>query len=399
MQAQNTEPEILRTLDLFSGCGGMTEGLSNAGDESRGFTCVGAIDNWDAACDAFDANHPVASTRASVERRVVGDLLNAVGDVDVVVGGPPCQGFSTSGKRALDDPRNKLVRAYFEAVELAQPRAFLMENVSGFVTFQGGNILREVVELAQGLGYRTYPGVVLASLVGVPQRRRRFILVGVREGQFHFPNEEQQPLEREPALLSADPAGYGLVCNQRPTSEKSVWSFSDATSDLPPLNAGESATEYATEPQNEFQRLMRKDAPAQLMDHVASKHKASFVEMMSYVPEGRSGMDPEIAERMPEGIRPKSGFPNSYARIRGSEPAPTITRNFTTPSSANCIHPRQNRSLTLREGARCQSFPDRYVFAGSHGDKRLMIGNAVPPLLATALGNSMLAAIPRLSLH
>jgi DNA (cytosine-5)-methyltransferase 1 len=389
------EPEVLRTLDLFSGCGGMTEGLSNAGDAARGFSCVGAIDNWEAACDSFDANHPVASTRASVERSVVGELLNSVGDVDVVVGGPPCQGFSTSGKRALDDPRNKLVRAYFEAIELAQPRAFLMENVSGFVTFQEGRILREVLELAQGLGYRTYPGVVLASLVGVPQRRRRFILVGVRDGGFHFPHEGREQVNDEPTLMSIGKTGYELVCNQRSTMETTVWSFNDATSDLPVLNAGESATEYATEAQNPYQQLMRKEAPAVLMDHVASKHKASFVEMMSHVPEGRSGMDPEIAARMPEAIRPKSGFPNSYARIRGSEPSPTITRNFTTPSSANCIHPRQHRSLTLREGARCQSFPDRYVFAGSHGDRRLMIGNAVPPLLATALGNAILDALPR----
>ena len=395
MASVSGEPEVLRTLDLFSGCGGMTEGLSNAGDESRGFECVGAIDNWEAACDSFDANHAVTATRSSVERGVVGDLLNSIGDVDIVVGGPPCQGFSTSGKRALDDPRNKLVRAYFEAVELAQPRAFLMENVSGFVTFQEGKILREVLELGQSLGYRTYPGIVLASLVGVPQRRRRFILVGVKEGEFHFPHEEREESSDAPTLITIGKTGYELVCNQRPTLEKDTWTFDDATSDLPIVNAGESSTEYATEARNAYQQLMRNNAPLELMDHVASKHKASFVEMMSYVPEGRSGMDPEIAERMPESIRPRSGFPNSYARIRGSEPSPTITRNFTTPSSANCIHPRQHRSLTIREGARCQSFPDRYMFAGSHSDRRLMIGNAVPPLLATALGNAILDALPR----
>lgn len=389
---------VLKTIDLFSGCGGLATGFEMAKIAGGGrFECVGAIDNWQAACDAFSLNHPVKATCAGVSVESVGEILNRVGSVDVIAGGPPCQGFSTSGKRALDDPRNSLVKAYFGAVALAKPRIFLMENVSGFTTFQAGAIMREVLELARELGYRPFPGIVLASLCGVPQRRRRFILVGVRDGTFEFPNQYRVPMCGHGGNLFEDGSDGGdsnsLVVDQRPSHGTEHWSFMDATSDLPGIEAGEESTSYASAPLNAYQVWAREGAPDSLADHVACGHREYFVKMMSFIPQGRSAMDPEIQARIPADLRPKSGFPNSYARIRGDEPSPTITRNFTTPSSANCIHPLRNRSLTLREGARCQSFPDRYQFAGSHGDRRLMIGNAVPPLLARALGVQILRSV------
>jgi DNA (cytosine-5)-methyltransferase 1 len=397
-QVTPRSPEPLKTIDLFAGCGGLATGFEMASlPGGRRFQCVGAIDSWQAACDAFSLNHPVAATCAGVSDETVGAILEKVGDVDVIAGGPPCQGFSTSGKRALDDPRNGLVKAYFSAVALAKPKVFLMENVSGFTTFQDGAIMREVLELARQLGYRPFPGIVLASLCGVPQRRRRFILVGIREGSFEFPNQKSLGARHVDDTLfgveDEDRDEDSLVVDQRAADGVEQWTFNAATSDLPPIEAGGEATSYLTAPQNAYQAWARLDAPQTLADHVACSHRDYFVEMMSYIPQGRSAMDPEIQATMPEKLRPKSGFPNSYARIRGDEPSPTITRNFTTPSSANCIHPSFNRSLTLREGARCQSFPDRYRFAGSHGDRRLMIGNAVPPLLARALGIQILRAL------
>jgi DNA (cytosine-5)-methyltransferase 1 len=387
----------LKTLDLFAGCGGLTAGFEMAVlPGAPRFECLAAIDNWKAACDAFALNHRARIDCASVSDESVGAALEAVGDVDLVLGGPPCQGFSTSGKRALDDPRNVLVRAYFAAVALAKPKAFLMENVSGFTTFQESAIMREVMELSRELGYRPFAGIVLSSLCGVPQRRRRFILVGLREGRFEFPSQSSTPsTDTELGLFDSamDEPKDGLLVDQRPSQEVHPWTFEDATSDLPPIEAGEESSVYAGPPRNEFQTWARIGAPVAVADHVACGHRADFVKMMSYIPQGRSAMDPAIQSTMPEHLRPKSGFPNSYARIRGSEPAPTITRNFTTPSSANCIHPTLNRSLTLREGARCQSFPDRYRFAGSHGDRRLMIGNSVPPLLGRALGVQLLRAL------
>jgi len=386
--------EEWRVLDLFSGCGGLATGFRHASEsEFAKFKTVGAMDSWDVACKTFTANHGIEATCEGVSRESVDRLLSKVGDVDVIAGGPPCQGFSTSGKRALDDARNSLVLAFLEAIRIANPRAFLMENVSGFTTFQNGRLFREVLSIASELGYSTFPGIVLSSLVGVPQRRRRFILVGLRSGAFRFPGQSPTLTTRGQRTLFNEAAhGVSLLVDQRPEDGDELWTFDHATSDLPQVNAAEESSVYASKPLNDYQAWARAKGEPELHEHAACAHRPYFVEMMSYIPQGRSGMDPAIQSTMPPNLRPKSGFPNSYARIAGDQPSPTITRNFTTPSSANCIHPRANRALTLREGARCQSFQDHYRFLGTHGEKRLMIGNAVPPLLAKALGVSLLEA-------
>jgi len=386
MANRSATPCVFKTLDLFSGCGGIAAGLAMCEGRTRSrFVCVGAIDSWQAACDAFTDNIGVRADCCGVSRESVAGILERVGNVDVVTGGPPCQGFSTSGKRALDDPRNQLAKSFLDAIELANPRAFLMENVSGFTTFQDGRLMREVVERAGEMGFMVHAGVLLASLHGVPQRRRRFIMVGLRKGAFRFPGaaDTGDRLFRDETLLEVD---------QRPEDGRELWTFDDATSDLAPLRAGERREEYLCPPRNDYQRWVRTDASSPT-DHVAVGHGADFVRMMSFIRPGESAMDAPVQKRMPPALRPKSGFPNSYARIRGDQPSPTITRNFTTPSSANCIHPHADRALSIREGARCQSFPDTFRFHGSLTDRRLMIGNAVPPLLARALGLTLLDAL------
>ena len=365
----------------------MSLGLSWAAD-GNGFRSIGAMDNWDSACLTYEANHPISPKLDGVSKKSVGQLLDEIGDVDVVVGGPPCQGFSTSGKRALSDPRNKLVRAYFDAVELAKPQGFIMENVSGFTTFQGGKILKEVRLRAESLGYKVSAGILLASRVGVPQRRRRFFLVGSLGNEVVLPGFSKKDSSQS----------QWLDCDQRDDAGFRIVSFDGATSDLPRIgNPGESMFEYLDGPQNSFQRMMRRGQNGkiiqELRNHSSSKHSADFVEMMSYIGQGESARDPEVMKKIPAKLRPTSGFSNSYSRIRGDLPAPTITRNFTTPSSANCIHPHDNRALSLREGARCQSFPDWFEFMGTGSDVRLQIGNAVPPLLAKAVGESLLKSL------
>lgn len=386
-------PRTWRTLDLFAGCGGLTEGLAQAsGTNGERFECLAAVDNWAAACNTFAANHRAPAICSAVDEVTVRSVLDRIGKVDVVVGGPPCQGFSTSGKRALDDPRNSLVRAFLHAIKLAEPTAFLMENVSGFTTFQDGQLLRDTVDVSVDLGFKVHAGIVLASLFGVPQRRRRFILVGIRAGEFVFPGEST------PATGNLWGERSSVIdVDQTPEMERGAWTFDDAVSDLPPLRAGEQATEYLGPPQNSYQEYAREGAGEVLREHCASAHSSRMVRMMGYIPCGKSAFDCDVRELMPPDLRPTTGFPNSYARIRGDQPAPTITRNFTTPSSANCIHPRSDRALSLREGARCQSFRDRYIFLGTHGDKRLMIGNAVPPLLAKVLGERLLEALSPLN--
>jgi DNA (cytosine-5)-methyltransferase 1 len=158
---------------------------------------------------------------------------------------------------------------------------------------------------------------------------------------------------------------------------------------LPSLKAGEKLEKYKSAPKNDLQKYFREGSEKPL-DHFAVGHRDYFIELLSYIPQGKSALDPEVQKLIPEKLRPTSGFKNSYQRIIGDAPSPTITRNFTTPSSANCIHPSQDRALSIREGARCQSFPDWFFFLGTTDEKRLQIGNAVPPLLGKAIGESIL---------
>ena len=206
---------------------------------------------------------------------------------------------------------------------------------------------------------------------------------------FRFPGETLK--SGEPSLFQ-DTKEWPAFLTQSAEDGEEPWTFRDATSDLPAITSGERHEEYARQPQNELQEYFRFGSTAPI-DHFAVGHKPYFLEMLSHIPEGKSALDPDVQARMPEHLRPKSGFPNSYRRIVADAPSPTITRNFTTPSSANCIHPTQDRALSIREGARCQSFPDRFRFAGSTDEIRLQIGNAVPPLLGKAIGESILEVL------
>jgi DNA (cytosine-5)-methyltransferase 1 len=371
-----------KVLDLFSGCGGLSLGLDMVErGESRVFNTTAAVDHWLPACNTYELNLGLKPICESVDGSSVLNALQQHGPFDVVVGGPPCQGFSTSGKRALDDPRNSLVLEFLRAVEITKPSAFLMENVSGFRSFQGGAIFKETLEMANALGFEVRSAVVQASHYGVPQRRKRFILVGVmgrnairfgdeldRDGLFEFPSSDSVHLDE--------------VLNP----EKERWTFWDAVSDLPPLNAGEESASYLSKPLNDLQNYFRSASHSKVLSHRAMGHKPGFIKMMGYIPQGKSALDPDINCQIPKEIRPGKGFPNSYSRIRADFPSPTITRNFTTPSSANCIHPFSDRALSFREGARLQTFPDHFRFTGTSEQVRLQIGNAVPPRLGKYLG-------------
>ncbi len=383
-----------RSLDLFSGCGGLSLGMSLASDNNGNkIETACAIDIWEIACKTFEHNLGLKPICEPIDDDLVRKVNQQHGPFDIVVGGPPCQGFSTAGKRALDDKRNGLVLAFLRAIEITKPKVFVMENVTGFKTYQNGKIHEEVVEFAKKIGYQVRSAIVLASLSGVPQRRRRFLLVGSKVGTFRFPGEVKLPSGEN---LFNDGTVDALALEkffvQKPEDGQEKWTFNDATSDLPALAAGERLEKYRSSAKNELQKYYRNGSTKPL-DHFAVGHKEYFIEMLSYIPQGKSALDPEVQRTMPENLRPTSGFKNSYQRIIGDAPSPTITRNFTTPSSANCIHPTQDRALSIREGARCQSFPDWFDFLGTTDEKRLQIGNAVPPLLGKAIGESILDAI------
>ena len=355
----------IKVLDLFCGAGGLSWGF-----EKAGFKVNWALDNWSPAIKTFKANNPRAEVY-EVDITKVNDsqLKKWFKGVQVVIGGPPCQGFSTAGKRVLEDPRNKLVVEFLRVLKVLLPDAFVMENVEGFTKFNKGILLLELLTEVEKLKYDVAYGVLDAVNYGVPQKRKRFFLIGIKGGKAKLPE-----------ITHYDKSGIFFE-----KSLKAPLTFKDATSDLPLIESGEKAYEYISPPENDYQASMRSNCEKLTM-HEAPNHKHYMIELIKYIPQGKSAFD---VDEIPEELKPKSGYPNSYKRIKLNEPAPTITRNFTTPSSANCIHPLVHRALTLREGCRIQSFPDSYKFAGSFTDKRILIGNAVPPILSLAIARAI----------
>lgn len=345
-------------VDLFAGAGGMCLGLERAG-----IRMVLANELEKKFSETHRANFPGC-------RMVEGDikdvdfrkelLLAGYDEVDVVAGGPPCQGFSTVGKKERGDPRNSLFRQYLRCVEELSPKYVIFENVAGFRRLYGGEAYDQTVEGLASLGFDYISAVLDASDYGIPQSRQRTIIVGW--GRDFAPLSLPEPTH-----------GEGL----RPPV--TLW---EAVSDLPELKPGQERSEYETGPQNGYQELMR-DGEPELQDHLCSNYGSRMMQVMSHVPAGGSIMD------VPEELRPKGYFKNTYARLLPNRPAPTITRNFGTPSSSRCIHPFQDRALSTREGARLQGFPDSFEFRGGKGSKNLQIGNAVPPMLAEAIGRQI----------
>ena len=364
---------MITCVDLFSGVGGVAHGLRMTGKFEP--LLVNDVDSD--MCESFRLNFPeydvVCDSIANI------DFKKRFGrkKIDLVIGGPPCQAYSTSGKRLMEDPRAVLYHQYYRCLSELQPKMFVYENVKGLLSMAGGKLLEDLTLLFSSLGYSLQVRVLNAADYGVPQERERVIVVGLRDGiAFEYPEPTHKSL-----LNSQD----GDLFSD--TSLRAHLTLEDALSDLPLINAGETVQHYLSAPNNNFQKMMRKGAGSVVLDHKAPNHGASLMRVIEKVPPG--GLKNDI----PLAYRPKSGFPNSYGRLWWDRPSTTITRNFGTPSSARCIHPLRNRALTTREGARLQSFPDSFQFYGSTAKKNLQIGNAVPPLLAFALGKQIVKAL------
>lgn len=339
-------------IDLFCGAGGLSEGLHR-----EGWRCVLASDWWPDALETFHRNHPHvpihngdirALTAAAISERVEATP-------DWILGGPPCQGFSTVGKRTREDPRNALIREFFRVVKEVRPPGFVIENVLGLRDMR---FVAEIQRLFEGLGYSVTSHVLTSADFGVPQLRRRVVFVGhLERGWF-----------------------LGPTPTHTPDCYVTVW---DAIGDLPKVKPGESVTRHTKRPETEYQRLMRAGCGRRLESHRASSHPARLVKMISFIPDGGN------RTWIPPRYQPRSGFHNSYSRLFSEAPAVAVTQNMGKPSGTRCIHPFQHRGLTAREGARLQSFPDRYHFAGKMMSQRLQIANAVPPLLGAALARAL----------
>ena len=340
----------MNVIDLFSGAGGLSYGF-----ETAGFDILLGIDNDAKALETFELNHKGAKsicgdiTQITYEK----DIKPLIGDkrIDVIIGGPPCQGMSLSGPRKFEDPRNKLYLSYIRLVEEIRPRAFVIENVPGLVGLFGGQIKDSIIEKFTAMGYDIQYKILCAADYGVPQNRKRVVFVGMKKGSFSYPN----------------PFDYTVTCSM-------------ALSDLPPIEegSGEEQAQYETEPQNEYQKLMRERSKF-VKNHIAAVHSDKVKKIISLVPDGGN------YKNLPEEYINSRNFHVAWTRFASDKPAPTIDTGH-----RHHFHYKYNRVPTVRECARLQSFPDDFIFLGNKTQQFRQVGNAVPPLLAEAIAKSLM---------
>lgn len=342
-----------KVIDLFCGAGGLALGLQKAG-----FKISASVEMDPKACATYRNNFGSHLIERDIHQLSVSELLEfagiSPGECQLLAGGPPCQGFSIQRRGSNDDPRNDLVFQYLRFIEGILPQFFLMENVSGLMSVRGRPFLDKVLSRVSELGYTTHLTKVDAAEFGVPQMRKRVILVGERanatDATFKFP----EPKVREGSFLTVR----------------------HAIGDLP-----SPPTDGSIHP----------DIP----NHAREKKLSALnLERLQHIPPGGG------REYLPEHLQlpchqnnPKHRHMDVYGRLAWDKPAGTITARFDSFTRGKFAHPVEHRSLTLREGARLQTFPDSFVFEGNREEVAKQIGNAVPPILAEALGRAVFEAL------
>lgn len=334
-------------IDLFSGCGGLSLGFEMAGFES-----VIAIDFWQDALDTYAYNRKSAKTLCADLSKLHPSEIKENYDiqaVDVIIGGPPCQGFSIAGKRIIDDDRNKLYKSFVNFVSFFKPKAFIMENVPNILSMGDGIIRESILKDFSDLGYAIQYKVLTASDYGVPQNRRRAVFVGLLDGtNFEFPK----------------------VLTENPVTTR------QAIEDLPDCSIVDGSP-YPAKCSSEFQTWARQNSDA-VYNHEISKHNEQTVRIISMVPDGGNYKD------LPEEFQNTRKVHIAWTRLNSSRPSITIDTGH-----RHHFHYEFNRIPTVRESARIQSFPDDFVFTGSKTSQYKQVGNAVPPLMAFALAKEI----------
>lgn len=344
-----------KAISLFAGAGGCSLGFKNAGVD-----IIAAFENAEYAIATYNTNFGAnLCHNVDLETCDFLQLRNKLGlqhgELDLIIGGPPCQGFTTAGNRFWDDPRNKLVQNYAQALEVFYPRWFMMENVEGILTTAAGTYIVECIKKMINLGYTVYLKKMYMQEYAVPQRRKRVIIVGNREGKkFDFP----EPVER------ASGAIY----------KKSSFTLREAIGDLELCNISEIDHIRKEETGIQLERITAlkvgqtmKDLPERLQ-HDSFKRRAS-----------RRVCDGTPSEK-------RGGAPSGLKRLSYNEPCLTIT----SAAPSEFVHPTQNRTLTIRECARVQTFPDSFKFCGTDAQKILQIGNAIPPVFAEQMARQII---------
>lgn len=343
----------LRVIDLFAGVGGLSVGFIKAG-----FDVVLAIEHDEKIANSYKKNH--LNTKVIIEdikNLKPTDLSENIGNIDIIVGGPPCQGFSQKGKRlSLSDDRNFMFKSFISFVKFFKPKYFLLENVPNIITTSNGFFKKEIIESFKKLGYIIDCKILNASDYGVPQKRKRAFFLGV--------------LGNENIKL--------------PTPSNENVTIKEAIYDLPFIKSGEGENfyKYRKKTFSPYQTKMREDSKG-IYNHKATKHSALALKKLSMIPKGKG------KEVLPKEYLTKSIYSGTWTRLKEEGKAATITTRFDTPSSGLFTHPILDRCLTVREAARIQSFPDNFIFYGTKSSQMKQVGNAVPPLLAEAIANTI----------
>ena len=349
---------MMNVIDLFSGCGGLSLGFIK-----DGYSVKKAVEFDASIAKTYKMNHPEVDVIVDDIRNIDQSGVFKLGDADVIIGGPPCQGFSMAGARIrngfIDDPRNYLFKHYFNVVRTVKPKAFVMENVKGIMTMQDGKIFEEILrifsnpDMLDGEPYKLHYKVIKAVDFGVPQKRERMIIIGTRNDEYDFDEIWEQTKEE---ILQDYPHYFDSV-----TVQDAIGNLGSTTVD---------GTIANPEPSTEYQKYLATNG-MKLTNHTKTNHSRIAVDRMSRIANG------ENYTALEETIN--SVHSGSYGRLCWDEQAPTITTRFDTPAGGRFIHPIENRTLSPREAARIQSFPDDFVFYGNKTSICKQIGNAVPP--------------------
>lgn len=335
-------------IDLFAGCGGLSLGF-----EKAGFKSVLAIDNWQDALDTYTWNRTDARTLcADISLLDPAELINKYGieNVNVIIGGPPCQGFSVAGKRIVEDKRNELYKSFVRFVEVFSPDAFVMENVPNILSLGKGVVRDSILRDLKKIGYDVTYKVLVASDYGVPQNRRRAVFIGLKNGMtFVFPKATVQT---------------------KVTAK-------EALSDLPEFTIEEGGA-YTAKPQSEYQKLMREGSKG-VYNHVITVHTKRTQQIIAMVPDGGN------YRNLPQELWYTRKVHIAWTRLNSQKPSFTIDCGH-----RHHFHYKYNRVPTARESARIQSFPDSFIFMHGKTSQLKQIGNAVPPLLAEAIATKLL---------
>jgi len=345
-----TKKKTLTVIDLFSGCGGFSFGFQEAGYE-----VVLGVDNVEIALKTFEKNH--SNSKGLLldlhNKKAINEIVkNTKGiPIDVIIAGPPCQGFSLTGTRNKDDKRNVLFYSVFNLAKKLQPKAIIIENVPGLARLYDGKAKDEILRLADELGYSCNFEELFAPDFGVPQIRKRvfFVMIKKELGKFIFPKKILTP--------------------------KTYISCEKAIGDLPSLenSNGTEKMSYVSNPKSNYQKEMRKNSK-KIFNHIGTKHTNLVIDIISQVPEGGNHKD------LPKGVGDSRKFNEAWTRYHSKKPSKTIDTGH-----RNHFHYKWNRVPTVRENARLQSFPDNFIFLGNKTEQYRQVGNAVPPLLGKVI--------------